>query len=258
MISTNKLFALGAYMFILLSQCTPSKNISSKATPISHELWTEVLQEYVSEDGAVNYQGLKDSRVVFDQYIQLLENNHPNKKWSKDEQLAYWINAYNAFTIQIMIDNYPLKSIKDIADGLKIPFVSTTWDIKFINIEGYEYDLNNIEHGIIRKDFEEARIHFAVNCASKSCPKLLNEAFTAERLDEQLDQVARSFINNPLKNKISADNAELSSIFSWFRGDFTKSKEINNIRDFINQYSNTKINNDAKISYLDYDWTVNE
>jgi len=245
-------------LLFLCTQCTPSKNINSKAAPISHDLWTTVLQEYVSDDGAVNYRDLKENRTQFDQYIQLLSTNHPNKKWSDDEQLAYWINAYNAFTIQIMIDNYPLASIKDIADGLKIPFVSTTWDIKFINIEGNEYDLNNIEHGIIRKDFEEPRIHFAVNCASKSCPKLLNEAFAAERLNEQLDQVATDFINNPKKNKITADKAEVSSIFNWFKGDFTKSKDIGSVREFINQYANTKINEGTKLSYLDYDWTVNE
>ena len=150
--------------------------------------------------------------------------------------------------------NYPVESIKEI--GGSIYKVNTAWDIKFIHIGDQTYDLNNIEHGIIRKDFDEPRIHFAVNCASVSCPRLRNEAYTGENLDNQLDDQARTFINNPEKNKIETNKAELSKIFLWFKGDFNKGKS--NVISFINTYSVKKINKKTKISYQSYNWNLNE
>lgn len=231
-------------------------NFSSDAQPIQHNLWDALLQEHVSVDGKVDYSGFQKDSVRLNKYLALLSSAHPNKaNWSSDQRLAYWINAYNAFTVKIMVDHYPVASIKDIKNG--IPFVNTVWDIKFINIEGQAYDLNNIEHGIIRERFDEPRIHFAVNCASVSCPNLRNGAFTAQQLDKQLDEQARSFINNPAKNQISqSDKASISKIFSWFSGDF-KSKN-RSVIDFINEYSAVKLNKDASLSYMDYDWNAND
>jgi hypothetical protein len=143
-----------------------------------------------------------------------LVNNPPDKKeWSESAQLAYWINVYNAFTIKLIIDHYPVESIKDIGSKIQVPFINSPWDIKLIEIEGKKYDLNNVEHSILRKDFEEPRIHFAIVCASFSCPKLRREAFTAEKLEEQLQEQAVDFINDPAKNSISKNKAEVSKIF---------------------------------------------
>jgi len=187
----------------------------------------------------------------------LLSNHHPNdKNWSEEEKLAYWINAYNAFTVKIVADNYPIESIKEI--GGRIPFVNSTWDEKFIKIEGQSYDLNNLEHGILRVDFNEPRIHFAVNCASVSCPKLRNEAYVAEKINDQLDNAAFLFINDPSKNEISPDNVKISKIFSWFQGDFTKSLGKGGVLAFISKYSETKINRTATVLHMDYDWSLNE
>ena len=116
------------------------------------------------------------------------------------------------------MDYYPVAGIKEIKNG--IPFINTVWDIKFINIEEATYDLNNIEHGIIRKRFDEPRIHFAVNCASVSCPRLRAEAYRPDKLEAQLTDQARYFLRNPVKNKISSDKLQLSKIFKWFKGDF--------------------------------------
>ena len=219
-----------------------------------HERWDSLLKEHVSAAGWVDYVGFQKDSVRLNSYLNLLSRNHPNEKhWSKNERMAYWINAYNAFTVKIVADHYPVSSIKDIKNG--IPFVNTVWDIKFISIEGEEYDLNNIEHGILRPKFGEPRIHFAVNCASYSCPPLANFAFEAEILDRQLDQLAKKFVNDPLRNQItSTSQAKLSKIFSWFKGDFTKDQ---NLIEFINQYAETKLNNDADIDYLEYNWAVN-
>lgn len=222
---------------------------------ISHSAWTSLLGKYVDTNGNVDYLGFKKDVKKLDAYLKVLESNAPNpKKWSKNEQLAYWINAYNAFTIKLIVDNYPVKSIKDI--GGSIPFVNSPWDIKFIEIGGDKLDLNNIEHGIIRKHFEEPRIHFAVNCASYSCPKLRREAYTAEKLDAQLSEQAKDFLSDTTKNKIGdGKSVQLSKLFTWFSGDFKQDGK--SVIEFINEYSKTKISNDAKIDYLDYKWNLN-
>jgi hypothetical protein len=200
----------------------------------------------------VDYAGFLEDSLLLRDYLNLLENNHPDpQKWTENERLAYWINAYNAFTVKLIVDYYPVASIKDIKSG--IPFINTVWDIKFINIEAQTYDLNNIEHGILRPKFEEPRIHFAVNCASVSCPKLLNRAFTAELLDRQLDQAAREFINDPSRNKIEKDRLQLSKILKWYGGDFKQ-----DVKEVVKKYSDTPFNENATVDYLDYNWQLNE
>lgn len=218
-----------------------------------HATWTELLAKNVDSSGHVNYQGFFDEKVKFHSYLCALEHEAPQEDWTENEKLAYWINAYNAFTIELIIDNYPLESIKEL--GGKLFKINTAWDIKFIKIEGRKYDLNNIEHGIIRKDFDEPRIHFAVNCASVSCPKLRNEAYVGSRLDEQLDDQVRSFINDSTRNVIGTETAKLSKLFRWFKGDFTKEMTLN---EFINQYADIKLTDDTEIDYFDYNWNLNE
>lgn len=221
---------------------------------ITHEQWDVLLKKHVKADGFVDYNGFVQDSVALNEYLQLLSSSHPQSSWSKSQEMAYWINAYNAFTIKLIVDHYPVSSIKDIKRG--IPFVNTVWDIKFIEIEGQAYDLNKIEHGILRKKFKDARIHAAVNCASVSCPRLRNEAFTADRLDEQLDDAMRGFINDHFRNNISAGKAELSSIFSWFKGDFKNAS--GSLENFINQYAEQKINDNTKINFMNYDWSLND
>jgi hypothetical protein len=157
--------------------------------------------------------------------------------------------------VQLIIRNYPLKSIKDIGSRVKIPFVNTPWDIKFIRIGRKKFDLNNIEHGILREKFKEPRIHFAIVCASVSCPRLLNEAYVGNRINQQLDAQARDFINDKSRNNVSAHAAQLSQIFNWFGGDFTRNGTL---LDFINRYASIKVNKNARITFLDYNWGLNE
>ncbi|MEQ9009633.1 MAG: DUF547 domain-containing protein, partial [Ekhidna sp.] len=188
---------------------------------VSHKPFDDLLQKYVDEKGMVDYKGLKADRTKLKSYLTMLESNAPEKSWTKDQKLAYWINAYNAFTLELILEHYPVQSIKDLGSTIKIPFVSTAGDIKFINIGDEEYDLNNIEHGIIRKEFDEPRIHFALVCAAVSCPKLQNQAYTPENLDAQLTKAAKEFLANPSKNEFkSANQATLSKLFNWYGGDF--------------------------------------
>jgi len=242
--------ALVAALIYLLSACKV-RNYNGDARPVTHEIWDSLLRDHVSDAGKVNYKGFIKDSIKFNRYLDLLSKNHPNEKnWSKEEQLAYWINAYNAFTVKLIVDHYPIKSIKDIKNG--IPFVNTVWDIKFIKIEDRTYDLNNIEHGIIRPTFKDPRIHMAVNCASISCPKLQNRAYTGDKINEQLDDAAREFLSDTGKNKITPEKAQLSKIFDWYGGDF------DSVTDFVNKYSQVKISKNTKIEHLEYDWGLNE
>ena len=244
------------FLTTLFQQClsdAPSKK-GSKA--IHHEQWTLLLQKHVDNLGNVNYGGFQDDSTRLNAYLDLLRLNPPDPEiWSREAQLAYWINLYNAFTIKLIIRHYPLKSIKDIGSKIQIPFINSPWDIKFININDEMLDLNNVEHSILRKKFDEPRIHFAINCASYSCPKLRREAFEAQKLNAQLEEQSIDFINDPKRNILAKDHVKLSKIFDWFQGDFTKSGSL---IDFINQYSEIAIPKKAKISYLDYNWSLNE
>jgi len=219
----------------------------------SHQQWEMLLKKHVNNTGLVNYKGFQKDKAALDNYLKLLSDNEPKSNWSESDQMAYWINAYNAFTIQLILNNYPVKSIKDIAG--KIYKINTPWDIKFITIGGKKYDLNNIEHGILRKRFNDPRIHFALVCASVSCPRLCNEAYTGAKLNAQLEDAGKEFLNDNSKNKITASKAELSKYFSWYKGDFTKNGSL---VAYINKYSQTKINAQTKISFIDYNWGLNE
>ena len=209
---------------------------------------------FVDDEGWVDYQGwVKDSQNLH-RYLEDIMSHHPNEKhWSKDERLAYWINAYNAFTVALILRNWPVESIKDIKSG--VGFINSVWDIKFITIEGNEYDLNNLEHGIIRPKFKDARIHAAVNCASYSCPRLRNEAFVAERLDEQLDDQMRSFLSSFRNDFSDPERPKISSIFKWYGDDFEWQHD--KLRDFLAEFSPVELPQKPEFEYLEYDWGIN-
>ena len=245
---------IAAILFVASLKSCKVSDYQSDSHPVSHELWDSLVQKYAFKNGKVDYEGFIQDSIQLNNYLTLLKNNHPNdNNWSEKEQLAYWINAYNAFTVKLIVDHYPVKSIKDIKKGL--PFINSVWDIKFIKIEGATYDLNNIEHSTLRKKYDEPRIHFAINCASVSCPNLRNEAYTSKRLEEQLTEQAHLYLSDTSKNKITKDKIELSSIFSWFRKDFKKNGSL---IDFLNKYTPLQIDENAEIDYLDYDWNLNE
>ena len=236
-----------------LPSCRTISGLETDSQPFTHEQWTNLLHKHVNPDGWVNYDGFIKDSLQLNNYLQQIESNYPNEKnWSREQILAYWINAYNAYTVQIVIRNYPVASIKDIKPG--VAFLNSVWDIKFITIEGEQLDLNNIEHNILRK-MNEPRIHFAVNCASYSCPKLLNTAYEAATIDNQLNQQAIDFINDPKRNVITAEKADVSSIFNWFTGDFTNDGSL---KDFLNKYSKVPIAESTGINFLEYNWNLNK
>lgn len=210
-----------------------------------HSILNNLLQKFVSANGNVNYKGLKGDYKTLQSYIELLKTNQPKDDWTKNDKLAYWINAYNALTIDLILRNYPTKSIKDIKDP---------WDQRLWKLGDTWQNLNDIEHKILRS-MDEPRIHFAIVCASISCPKLQNTAFTASKLEDQLTNATKEFLADTTKNELSEEQIKISRIFKWFKKDFETNGSL---IDFLNQYSDVKISNSAKKSFKDYDWNLNE
>jgi hypothetical protein len=225
---------------------TPKEEVADEgpARP-DHTLWNELLQQFVTSGGKVNYKGFRSKRTDLQAYLDELSANPVQDNWSRSEKMAYWINAYNAFTIKLIVDNYPVKSIMDLHQG-------KPWDVKWIKLGSKTYSLNEIEHDILRPKYQDARIHFAVNCAARSCPPLLNQAWTGENLNTNLEKQTRSFINNPRYNSISKRKVEVSKIFEWYASDF------GNLIDYLNKYSETRIDKGASVNYQEYNWALNE
>jgi hypothetical protein len=221
-----------------------------------HLLWDTLLKKHVTETGHVNYQGFIADSVDLNRYLASLQSGLGSAEIATvNAQKAFWINAYNAFTVQLVMRNYPLGSIKDIGAKVQIPFVNTPWDIPFIQIAGETLDLNKIEHKKLCEGFGDPRIHFAIVCASASCPKLQNHAFLPATLEAQLDQAAREFLADPQRNQLHGNTAKLSKIFLWYKGDFSQDQSR---IDFINRYAEKPLKPNCKLKFLDYDWSLNE
>ena len=213
-----------------------------------HFLWNELLQKHVSDNGNVNYKSFKIDHKKLLEYINILAILKSKPEFdsiSREEKLAFWINAYNALTIDLIIKNYPVKSIKDIKNP---------WEQRLWQFGDKWYNLEDIEHKILRK-MDEPRIHFAIVCASYSCPKLQNTAFTAGNLEQQLTLATQEFLSDTNRNEISENTLKLSKIFRWFDKDF---EQNGSLIDFLNKYSNVTISAKAKISYKDYNWDLND
>jgi hypothetical protein len=213
-----------------------------------HKLWTEILKTHVTKDGTVNYKTLQKDPEKLENYISKLDEFCSNKmiqSLEKGAQLAFWINAYNAFTVDLIIKHYPVTSIKEI----KNPWKQRLW-----KLGGTFYNLKEIEHDILRKR-NEPRIHFAIVCASYSCPKLLNEAYNAKNIELQLTNASKDFLTDQRRNNISKYSLKISKIFDWFAEDF---KQKGSLINFLNAYSSIVISPTANISYQDYNWNLNE
>jgi len=221
------------------------KPIPKPKLPLSHEAWNALLSKHVSSTGTVNYSGFKANKSNLQDYLDLLANNPPQSGWERSKTMAYWINAYNAFTVKLIVDNYPLGSITDLEGG-------KPWSKRWIKLGNQTYSLDQIEKEILLKKYKDARVHFAVNCAAKSCPALLNQAWTANNLESNFERQTKSFINNSQFNEISPKSAKVSQLFNWYASDF------GDVKAFINKYSDTQLKSNAKIDFMEYNWKLNE
>lgn len=226
------------------------------AGPPDHSVWSDLLATHVRE-GKVDYQGFKKDENRLDRYLETVDASRP-RELGRSDRLAYYINAYNAWTVKLILLHFkegkPVDSIKDIGGVFSSP-----WSQKICRLGGEVLTLDEIEHGIIRPEFKEPRIHFAVNCASKSCPPLRDSAYTGEKLEQQLDSQTTAFINNPTFNHLTGDTFHVSKLFSWFEKDFE-----GDILQFIIRYASEDLKKSLekkgagiRVKYLEYDWSLN-
>jgi hypothetical protein len=221
---------------------------------VNHEIWAELLKKYVKEDG-IDYAGFKSEEGKLDHYLKVLENTN-SKSLSRREQFAFYTNAYNAWTIKLILSAYPgIKSIKDLGSLLKSP-----WEKKFVRIDGEVITLDDIEHNILRPRFKDPRVHFAINCSAASCPPLRSEPYVGNSLDQQLDHSTRAFINNPESYRFEGNTFYVSRIFKWFSEDFS-----DDVLGFYLQYAEgdlkkklTEKKGAIEVGYLHYDWSLND
>lgn len=240
----------------------------------NHSSWDSLLNKNVTmtnggKASVVNYAGMKADQTKLDSYMAATSKVSQSEfnGWSKDEQLAFLINVYNAGTVELVLTKYPsIKSIKDIGGVFGSP-----WKQNFIPLLGKTRSLDDIEHNLIRgsKRYNEPRIHFAVNCASIGCPALLDDAFTASKLDKQLEQVTSKFLADNSRNRLKGSTLEVSPIFKWYKEDFeTNWRGTKDLEGFLARYSSSLGLNKSqeadlkagktKISYTSYDWNLNK
>lgn len=241
------------FLAILIGQTA----LVEAAKPIKYDQWNSILQKYVNEDGLVDYAGLKANRGEFDQFIKQIEEADITSM-SKDAQKTFWINAYNALTIKLIIDRYPLKF-----GGIRTINFGRPWSVKMKATKN-KLTLGDIEHEILRKwDPIDPRIHFAINCASIGCPLLRNTTFEPKKINLQLDYEAKRFINDPRKVRLDRSKNILyySAIFKWFKEDFlVEDKDlVSYIKRYINQSDREYLDeNKVKLKTLKYGWGLNK
>ena len=238
--------------FILV--CTVSL-LSLPVTAGEDTPFTALLQEQVTDTGMVDYAALKQSPGRLNKTLQLMGavTQKEYSSWEADHQLAFLINLYNAATLKLIIDHYPVDSIRDIGGWFSGP-----WDQKMVPYLGSTITLNHLEHEIIRKEFAEIpETHFALVCAAMGCPPLRREAYTAANLDAQLQDQMKTFLTNEEKNSKDPERQRLnlSPIFKWYAEDFEKVS--GSVQEYLSGFW-PEVDEDWSIRYTDYDWSLNE
>ena len=241
------------------------KSNAASTVVVDHSAWTKLLSTYVvaSPDGInrVRYADFKkEGHQGLKAYVKSLEAVEV-AGLSRNEQWAYWANLYNAKTIDIVLDAYPVKSIKDISlgGGLVAAFSGGPWKAKVLKVAGQDLSLDDIEHGLLRPVFKDPRVHYSVNCASIGCPNLMREALTGAKLDAQLDAGAKDYINNPRGISVSGGQVTASSIYKWFAEDFGgPAGAIAHARGYAEPALKQKLESITTISGYDYNWSLND
>jgi hypothetical protein len=268
--------AIASFMFALVWASAHASESAAPQFDLSHSAWNSLLEKYVviAPDGvssSVRYAGLQSDHANLTRYLATVSNVTIAQyfSWSKRQRLAFLINAYNAFTVELVLTQYPhLRSIRDLGSMFRSP-----WKRPFFHLLGAEHDLDFIEHTMIRApgQFDDPRIHFSLVCASIGCPMLRNEAFTGERLDEQLNDSLHRFLSDRSRNRFDAVNGSLkiSSIFRWYRADFSKGHHgFSSLESLLAQYADDLSSEDTEkalirnghfaIEYLPYNWKLND
>lgn len=266
--------SFGMLLLLLLGAATVVVAGSAEAREFdqTHHLYDNVLKTFV-RNGLVDYAGLKADRKALEEYLSSLARvtEEQFQAWTEAQQLAFLCNLYNATTLQLILDHYPVKSIKDIGTLFKGP-----WDRPVVHLFGDTVTLNTLEHKILRKKYTEPRIHMALVCAAKGCAPLRREAYVAQKLDQQLDDQAKVFLGDPVKFRIDRPKrvVYLSTIFKWYGEDFIGKYTPQNgfaglnktqraVLNFCSRYRSAEDQEylaagGYSVRYLDYDWSLNE
>ncbi|MBI2166943.1 MAG: DUF547 domain-containing protein [Candidatus Omnitrophica bacterium] len=255
-------FACPLFLLALL-QMNP---VTADAADFTFDAWRQVLEQHVT-DGKVDYAAIKKSPAGLDQFVDKVQavSARDYEAWDRDQKMAFWINAYNASAVKLVVDHYPLKrriGLKALAfPSESIQQIPHVWSRKVIEAAGRRLSLDDIENKILRRDFGDPRIHFALVCASLGCPVLRSEAYEAGRLGSQLEDQAEKFLSDPNKFRYEkkSDKIHLSPIFKWFKEDF---KQRGGVTAFIKNYLPKEIAGALSfrttVEWLDYDWRLNQ
>ena len=245
-----------------LDQAFSVNNPNSTMT-VDHSAWDKILASHVvaSPDGVNRFASGRVPKAdgqALKAYLARLQGAKVTSL-NADEQRAFWINLYNALTINVVLDHYPVKTIRDISLGGGL-FAVGPWKKALVTVEGRGLSLDNIEHDILRKLWRDPRVHYAVNCASISCPNLMDKAFTAANLNEMLTQGARAYVNHRRGVNVSGGRLRLSSIFDWYRKDFGSSdaEVIAHVSAYAEPALVRELSRIKSIAGYDYDWALNE
>ncbi len=265
-----RLKSMVAILYLIIAGCGSAEQakISTSFDP-GYKIYATVLAKSVNGE-AIDYKQLKENRLSLDTVVAQFSalSSEAYARMTTSESMTFWINAYNAITLRSIIDAYPVQSIRDIKG---------VWKEKQWNVAGRIVTLDEIEHSILRPDYKDPRVHFAVNCASVGCPPLLPVPFKPEQLDSQLHEVSAQFVNHLTRNKIDINRATISTtqIFEWFGDDFIAlyggdqqfsylEKKDAAIMNFIYTYANETNANllssyeKWSLEYYDYDWSLND
>ena len=261
---SSQVYSSQAYSFELFSDSEITQHwqqsSSNSTREIDHVPWNNLLQSYIQTEEGLNYFNYGEvsdaDRKLLQVYLSDLQSVVVTELNSK-EQFAYWVNLYNALTVETILDHYPLESILDISFSL---LSRGPWKEELVEVEGFELSLDDIEHEILRPIYGDNRIHYAVNCASIGCPNLQGEAFTSSNLEALLDKSAKEYINHPRGVSVVDGEVQASSIFDWYADDFgDNDKEI--IQHFLIYAEPDLAQGLAQLTQIDdyqYDWSLNE
>lgn len=240
-------------LFILAVLLLPVPGV---AGAVDHSLYARLLERHV-QDGLVDYAGLKNDRAPLDEYLEVMGGINPDTL-SENEQLAFYINLYNAATMRLIVGHYPIESIKDVGS-----FFSSPWKARIVVLNGEMVSLDHIEHEIVRPRFEEPRVHFALNCSARSCPPLMNVPYMAETLEDQLTEATINYLNDGKNNYLVGRILYVSKIFDWFSEDFP-----DDLPHWIKRYARGALGRaldeteteglSLRVEFLKYDWGLND
>ena len=239
-----------------------AQNSETSTMTVDHSKWAQILDSYlVVGDGGLNrfrYGSVSDAdRQVLKSYLTDLQAVKVTAL-NRDEQFAYWINLYNALTIDVVLDHYPVKSIRNIS--LSGFFSIGPWKAQLVTVDGQDLSLDDIEHGILRGLWKDPRIHYGVNCASVGCPNLQPVPFTGKTVDDQLTDAAIEYINDPRGVRIDTNRVRVSSIYSWFKVDFGNNDQgvLAHLATYADESLKAELSKFSRINGYDYDWSLND